>query len=213
MPEHTTPITAFPRPEIPSPPLSRKGNAFRWYFVPLIVFLMGLLAMAQVFLLHLSIRHQRMNSTVVDTVMTIQIKAAVFHLRVEEFLSGGKGEDLKEAIDCMDEAIGLADQVRDLGADWQWWPVSYPTGDPAASGRAEEIKSLLVEFKQVGLQRMKQKRQTGHARIAHRRFDTLFNDLLAKAALLEESFKANRVQTRTKSWRLFSGIYLVWGGW
>ena len=193
------------------PSYSHAVGAFRWYFVPLVVFLMGLLAMAQIFALDLSIRHQRKNSTVVDAVMSIQIETSMFHLRVEEFLSGGKVEKVEEAAACMDEAMELADLVRDLGRDWQGRPVSYPTGDPGASDRAGEIRAMLAEFKRVGLERIQQMQQTGHAPLQHQQFDTLFNDLLAKAALLEESFKANRVMTRTSSARLFLGIYLVWG--
>ena len=212
MSEHSTPVPAVPAPGDPGSAGSRPGSAFRWYFVPLVVFLMGVLAMAQIFALDLTFRHQRLNSTVVDAVMTIQIKAAVYHLRVEEFLSGANGVEIEEATSCMDEAMLLADQVRELGRDWQGRPAAYPTGDPGASDRAGEVKSLLAEFKSVGQERMQQLQQTGHAAIEHPQFDTLFNRILSEAALLEQSFQANRVQTRENMSRLFLGLYLVWGG-
>lgn len=192
------------------PAYSRTGSAFRWYFVPLVVFLMGLLAMAQVLALDLSIRQQRINSTIVDAVMNIQIKASMFHLRVEEFLAGSRA-DVEEALACMDEAMGQADQVQELGRKWQGRPLFYPATDLSASEQAAEVKAMLAEFKRVGLERMQQLRSTGHGPLAHQHFDTLFNDLLAKAALLEERFKANRVMTRKHTARLFIGIYLVWG--
>ncbi|HBG04170.1 MAG: hypothetical protein A2075_22795 [Geobacteraceae bacterium GWC2_58_44] len=204
--ESSSTIPAFPVKGEPG-----RSTAFRWYFVPLIVFLMGLLAMAQVFALHLSIRHQRLNSTVVDAVMEIQIKAAVFHLRIEEVLSGVQGMNVEHAVAGMDEAIRLAEVACGAGQHREGSSVSDLTEDLRAGKQADEIKSLLTTFKAIGLQRMQQMQRTGHGPLAHRQFDALFNDLLAKAALLEQSYKANRVMTRTKSSRLFLGIYLVWG--
>jgi signal transduction histidine kinase len=211
MPEHSRTIPASPDPKNSGPPRARTGSALRWYFVPLIVFLMGVLAMAQVLALDLSVRHQRVNSTVIDAYMAIQIKAAVFHLRVEELLAGGRGVDLEQAISCMGEAIRLADLARDLGEEWQGTGASAPPGSPGTGSEPDQIKPMLTEFKRVGLERVQLMRRTGAHPVEHKQFDTLFNDLLAKSSRLEERFKADRVKTRQSSARLFLGIYLVWG--
>lgn len=211
MSQYSIPISAAPVKGECGVGNARHSTGFKWYFVPLIVFLMGLLAMAQVFALNLSMRHQHLNSTVDNAVMEIQIRAAVFHLRVEEVLSKVKGMDVDLAVTGMDEAIRLAEVVCGAEQHRKGSSVFDLSQNPEASWQADEIKSLLTTFKAIGLQRMQEMQRTGHGPLAHRQFDTLFNVILAKAALLEQSYKADRVKTRQKSAYLFLGIYLVWG--
>jgi signal transduction histidine kinase len=153
---------------------------------------------------------QRLNSTVIDAVMEIQIKTSVFHLRIEEFIAQGKGVDVEPALAGMDQAIRLAGLVGGR-ADGKRRAVFAPTPEIGSGQQAQEIKALLADLKAIGLQRIQQAQLSGSAPLSHRQFDMLFNRILAKAAVLEREYEANRVTTRQKSDRLFSGIYLVWG--
>lgn len=174
------------------------------------VFLIGILALVMLFALHLIFKYQSVNSTVIDAIMEIETNTAIFHLRIEELIGNVPLVEVKGGVSAVDHAIALADELLNGWADSgrRLPPGSLKPRESRA--RLQEIKSLLTEFRQMGLMRVRNHKESGTGSIHDRQFDAVFNKILEKTAFLEQAYKTSRVENRQRMRILFLGIYLVW---
>ncbi len=184
---------------------------WRWSWMPITVFLIGLLSIVQVLWVDRISEKLRIDEGFADALMDAQVNIAVYHLRLEEALYGydSKETDAKVALAALDQAITLIDAILS-GGILEHGRDSAPLTDPELRARAETIKALLVEFKVVGLERL---RSPGSGRIGtvlESRFETIFREALPKSKELEDIIEIQMIKDQKKSMDLFRGILAAW---
>lgn len=189
--------------------MSAHNRSWKWYRMPMTVFMIGILSLVMLLALHLIFKYQRYNSTIIDAIMEMETSAAIYHLRIEESIGGVPLADLRGGVSAVDRAIALADGLL-KGGDYGRILSPGPLKPRESHARVEEIRSLLMEFREMGLERVRQHKESGAGSIDDRQFDAVFNQILGKAAFLEQTYKTSRVENREKMRVLFLGIYLVW---
>lgn len=190
--------------------MSASNRSWKWYRMPMTVFMIGILSLVMLLALHLIFKYQRFNSTIIDAIMEMETNAAIYHLRIEESIGGVPLADLKGGVAAVDRAIALADGLLNGGADYGRISSAGPLKPRESQARMAEIRSLLLEFREMGLARVRHHKESGTGSIGERQFDAVFNQILGKAAFLEQTYKRNRVENRERMRVLFLGIYLVW---
>ncbi|HTR44087.1 MAG TPA: hypothetical protein VMH06_00145, partial [Thermodesulfovibrionales bacterium] len=87
--------------------------------MPITVIMIGMLSIILLLSVNRLRERQRINSTLTEATMRIQINAATFHLWIEESFGGVKYEpqEVGKVLTGVDQAIDLADFVRSGGRD------------------------------------------------------------------------------------------------
>jgi signal transduction histidine kinase len=184
---------------------------WQWRWMPITVFLIGLLSIVQVLWVDRISEKLRVDEGFAYALMDAQVNIAVYHLRLEEALYGydSKETDAKDAFAALDQALTLVDAILSGGV-LEHGKDSAPLTDPELRARAEAIKALLVKFKVVGLERL---RNPGSARIGsvlESRFEMIFKEALPKTKELEDIIEIQIIRDQKKSRDLFRGILAAW---
>jgi signal transduction histidine kinase len=184
---------------------------WQWRWLPITVFLIGLLSIIQILWVDRISEELHVDEGFADALMDAQVNIAVYHLRLEEALYGydSKETDTRDALAALDKAITLVDAILS-GGILEHGRDSAPLTDPALRARAEAIKALLVEFKVVGLERL---RTPGSARIGsvlESRFETIFKEALPKTKELEDIIETQMTRDHKTSRDLFRSILAAW---
>jgi signal transduction histidine kinase len=186
---------------------SRKWN----YLMPMTVLLIGILSIALLFAIYRIRVYQHINSVLNNAVLHVEVDTAIFHLKIEEILSGETSENIQIAIVRMDNAIKLSEAISNGGpVDSEEEPVSGMVKMLGLHAQSEEMKSLLLSFKNQALWRLRNPQERGPGSDADEQFDKMFNQILEKTAAIENVCKTNRDEYQLKSKRLVHGIYLLW---
>jgi signal transduction histidine kinase len=178
--------------------------------MPMTVFLIGVLSMVLILSLRLIFEAQRDNSNIVDAIMGMETNTAIYHLRIQEFVGGVPQADVEGGVSAVDHALVLADGLLNGGANSRFGLFSRPLKPWEWRARLLEIRSLLMEFRQLGLLSVSNPRESGAGSVHDRQFDVLFNRILEKTTFLEHLYKESRIENRQRMRILFIGIYLVW---
>ena len=185
----------------------RKEWQRQWYWMPTAVLLIGMFSITLlVWVSHLSER-QRINSLIIDAIMDIQINVSTGHLWLEEAVGGDATAG--EALADMDRAIGLANAVLNGGRS-EHGLIPEPLKDPQLRVRAEAIRSMLMKFKMLAQERLRNPEKGAIASILDQQFDAVFKEILGKASNLEDGIEINMASDRTKSARIFLYILVAW---
>src|SRR5574341_1433125 len=184
---------------------------WRWRWMPITVFLIGLLSIVQVLWVDRISEKLRVDEGFADALMDAQVNIAVYHLRLEEALYGydSKETDAKVALAALDQAVTLVDAILN-GGILEHGSDSAPLTDPVLRARAETIKALLVEFKVVGLERLRTPGSGRIGTILESRFETIFKEALPKTKELEDIIEIQMIRDQKKSRDLFRGILAAW---
>ena len=186
---------------------SRKWN----YWMPMTVFLIGILSIALLFAVYRIRVYQHINSVLNNAVLHVEVNTAIFHMQIEEYLSGDTTVNIQDTIAQLDKTIKLAEAISNGGPiDSEQISVSGMVKMLGLQARAEEMDSLLKSFKNLALWRLQNMPERGPGSDADKQFDTMFNELLEKAAAIENTCKTNRDENLLKSKRLVQSIYLLW---
>jgi len=189
-------------------PGSKKLKQYSW--MPITVFLIGMLSIVQILWVDRISEQLHIDEARIDMVMDAQIKTAMYHLRLEEVLSGydAKETDAKEAFAAVDQAMTQMDALsRALLARSM---DSEPMTDPALNARAEAIKALLMEFKTAGAKRLQNPKQQWIGSALERKFEKIFKEALRKMRDLQDILALQGVRNQNKARRLFRGILAAW---
>jgi signal transduction histidine kinase len=183
----------------------------QWSWMPITVFLIGLFSIAQVLWVDRIGERLRIDNSLVDALMNAQINIAVYHLRLEEALYGydPKEMDAKASLAALDQAIALVDVTRN-GGILEHGRDSDQLTDPALRARAEEIKTLLAEFKVIGLERLRNPGKAGIGTVLERRFEANFKEALRKTKGLEDIIEVQMIRNQKKTRDLFRGVFAAW---
>ncbi len=179
------------------------------YRIPTLVLLLGMLSVALLIWTHEITETQRENFALVDALEHIQKRTFMFHLRLEEAISG----DTKVAMDSLwgeiDDAMRVADAILNggevvMGLTIQRLP------NPHQRAAVAEIAVALNNFKSVALQRY-QRTQFGeiHSEV-EQHFHDAFQEAWNKTGRFETEAEMDYVAAHASSRRLFWAILLVW---
>ena len=190
--------------------MSDSGKIWQMYWMPISVFFIGVLSIILLLWVERISNKLHVDEVLIDAVMDVQIHTAKAHLRIEEIVSGKPEVDVKTATAEADQAIRLISVVLDGGkAENDDWIVE-PLKDPGLRARANAIKSLLLEFKAVGLERLNVPERPAKAQAVYQRFHSLFKEILGETKQLEDIIEKDEAENQNKSRRLFLGIPAIW---
>jgi len=187
--------------------MSGSRKPWQWYWMPTAVFLIALSSIVLLLWAGRMSERQRINTLIIDAVMDVQINASTGHLWLEEAVTGDDTAD--EALADMEQAINLI-TVALNGGKSEHGMIPEPLNDPELRAPAEELRSLLVNFKLLGRERLQNPGKGGVASNLDQQFDAAFKEILDKAGMLEGLIEKKNAGGRAKSGRLFLGILSGW---
>ena len=132
----------------------------RIYWTPIVVFVLGLLSIVLLLWIDRVSEGERINFSLADVLMDIQIKAATSHIWLEEAISGDvivdfekfSGEtDIEKVSGQIDQAIRLAEAALNGGRSEHGLPIK-PLKDLKLRKRVEDMYPLLTQFKTLAQQ-------------------------------------------------------------
>lgn len=180
-------------------------------WMPATVFLIGVFS---IFLLLSSswLSKKQHNSFLIeDALMDAQIRVASFHVRLEELLRGDvSGVGDADIWQKMEEAVSLVDATLN-GGPAEHGQIIEPIKDQGLRDRAADIKSLLVEFRNIALELMKEPGWAGSGTPEEERFHAIYKAILAKASALESVLEEENIRNQIRQEQLFKSILIVWG--
>jgi signal transduction histidine kinase len=179
----------------------------QWYWMPTAVFLMGMFSIMLLLWVNRISESQRVNSLILDAVMDIQIHVATGHLWLEETVSGDDSH--KEALSELDQAINLA-VVAVNGGKSEHGFIPEPLKAPKLRAQAEAIRSMIVKFRKLALERLQNPEKGGVGSLLDQQFDAAFKEILKKAGALEDLIEESSTRYREQSARIVLHILSVW---
>ncbi|MBC7961563.1 MAG: sensor histidine kinase [Steroidobacteraceae bacterium] len=186
---------------------TRKWN----YLMPMTILLIGILSVALLFGVYRIRVYQHINSVLNNTILHVEVNTAIFHMQIEEFISGDTTVNITDAIARMDKSIKLAEAISYGGPiDSEQESLSGMVKMLGLQAQAEEMTSLLKSFKNLALWRLQSSRERGIGSDSDQQFDAMFNQILEKTVIIENVCKTNRDDYLLKSKRIVHGIYLLW---
>ncbi len=181
----------------------------RWYIAPLVVLVIGIVAVGLMVWRERLGQLQQNNSLQVEALMDIQINAAQFHLWIEQYIAGDPAVDLKEVFADIDGAIALVNSLE-RGGESEHGRVKVPFEDPDMLGKTAELKALLASFREAGASRLETPALSRTGTPGDKLFDDIYKKILADTGSLEDMVEAQRTITRAKSHRISQGIIVGW---
>jgi signal transduction histidine kinase len=179
--------------------------------MPMTVVLIGMLSIIQFYTVSRIRVYQHINSVLNNAILHVEVNTAIFHLKIEEFISGDTTENIQGAITLMDKTIKLAEAISNGGPiDSERESVSGIVKMLGLQARAEEMNSQLKSFKNLALWRLQSIDERGAGSDSDQQFDAMFNQILEKTAAIENVCKTNRDEYLQRSKRLVHSIYLLW---
>ena len=189
--------------------LSGTRKSWQWYWMPTTVFLIGLLSIILLMWADRVNGRLRVDSVIVDAIMDVQIHTATGHLWLEEAVARDIDVKKEDVTADLDQAIKLVDVTLHGGeAEHDW--IMEPLKDPELRARAQVIKSLLIQFRTLGMVRLQNPEISGIGSVADRQFDAVFLEILSKARKLEDIIEISKAGDQEKARRLFLGILITW---
>jgi signal transduction histidine kinase len=186
------------------------GLVNKWrYWLSSSVLLIGGISIALLIWVDLINERLDTDDILVDAIMDVEINIATVHLWLEQAIAGDTEVDVKKVMADLDHAINLMDATL-IGGESENNFISVPLQDPERRVSAEEIKTLLVRFRMMALERLRSPEKSGISSASDRQFDTVFKEVLRKARELEEIIERGKKRNYDKSRRLFSGILVIW---
>lgn len=177
------------------------------YWIPAAVLLLGMTSIVLLLWSERLAQRQRTDFLLADALMDVQMHIATFHLRLEEHMDGKATIDINEVWGELDKAVRLVGVILQ-GGEAEHSMLLDPLEDKALRVRAEEIRSSLLEFRQIATERLTVKAGIGTAIEEH--FDNAFVNILNKTYALESLLEAENSRFVAESKKLFNGILFTW---
>lgn len=191
-------------------PIACGGEHFRqWGRTILVLFLLVALSIVLLLWTHRLGERHRDNHVLLNALMDVQIHAAKFHLWLEKYLEDDRTIDIMTAGQDMEECLRQLNAILSGGMT-EHGLIRAPLVDPDFRAQAEDIKSLLVKFKESASERLRDPAKSRAGSEADRRFDEIFETILTRAFSLETSIQGVNERDHLKAERLFWSILFVW---
>ena len=182
----------------------------RWYWMPAIVCVLGVLSVATLIWIDQISQRQRMHFGFANALMNLRRRAAMSHLWLEESIAGGKnGNALERAWSDLREATRLSEILLN-GGESEHGLIVPPLKDPDLRKRAEDLGRLLSEWDMNARERYGRPEAGREGSVLENRSDEIFDDLQRRAEELETFVKEEHASDYANSRRLTFGIILAW---
>ncbi len=188
--------------------VGRKGRE-RWYLMPAVLAAFSILPIILLLWVDRISERLRNDSDIEDAIMDMQIHTATFHLWLEEALTGNVAVTIKDAFASLDQAMNLVD-VTLAGGESEHKRISKPLVEPDLRVRAEEIKSLLIKVRILGLERQQKSDKSGSGSVLEHQFHAVFMEVLGRARALEDIIERNEAKNLADFRRFLLGILIMW---
>ena len=192
--------------KVPAPVLIR---SWRRQIMPVAVLMLGVSSIFLLLWVNRISERQLVNSAHIDALMDVETHTATVHLWLEEAIYGDTDVDVKKQLSDLNKAINLVNVILE-GGRTEHCEVVRPMKDPVARAEANALKSLLYRFKEIGLVRLKDPQSAQIGSPLDQRFDRVFDEIIGKAAGLEDMFEAQRARDHAEAQNLFLGGVIAW---
>jgi len=182
----------------------------RWYWMSATVFLVGIISIVLLLWVeHISSR-LHVQEMLMDAIKDVQIHTATAHLRLEEIIRGEPEVDVDTALAELDQAIYLSNVILDGGEAENDDLIEESLNDPERRSSAEEIRSLLIEFRALGKVRLQESTGSEKGLALYQQFHSIFREVLSRTRQLEDSIEKDEAKNQKKSRHLFLFIPTIW---
>ncbi|MEE9543824.1 MAG: sensor domain-containing diguanylate cyclase [Thermodesulfobacteriota bacterium] len=175
---------------------SRPKKDRYWIKMPVFIFTFGLVAIIMVLMMN-RIRHgQHRNTLLIHSVQSIEVEASLFHLWLEEYLTGDRSITVEDIMSRIDRALKFSEGILD-GDETE-----FGQGlDPEDRLLAESIKERIAYLKEMGNARLVARNVSGVNSLIDNAFDQYFyetlteNKALVSRLVLKNKTQAERADT------------------
>lgn len=187
---------------------SRKISS-RWHWIPIAVFVLGVLSIALLIGMKEISKGQRENAALADVIMDFQIKTALVHLWLEEALTEDVAADMEMARSNLADAVKLSEMILHGGKS-EHGQIIRPPRSPDFLKKAEKAAVLLSQLKAIAEIRYSQPVLARIGSDLDEHFDQVFEELHGTIKELEDSVERKEASDYAKVTRLFFAIFFVW---
>lgn len=180
----------------------------QWSLMPTIFLALGSVSIAILIWAYGISAKQRVDFKLADVLTDIQIRGASCHFRLEEALAGRNESEIHKVWEDLDWTIGLLDVVLSGGESDGL--VMEPMEDSTLRGEIEEIKALLVQFKESAGKLYSQRGTSSRDPLMDQELNRLYSQVMERSRVLEEVFEKSLFTSHTRLARYSSGILIVW---
>ena len=114
------------------------------------IFLIGILSIVLLFAIYRIRVYQHVNTILNNSILHVEVDTAIFHMQIEEFISGDTTVNIQDAIAQLDKTIKLAEAISSgEPIESEQESVSGMVKLLGLQARAEEIRSQLSAFKNL----------------------------------------------------------------
>jgi signal transduction histidine kinase len=177
--------------------------------MPTTIFCIGMLSIVLLLWAGWISEKQRSIAGFVDTIMDVQIRTATSHLSLEEAIAGDTQVDVEKVTVDIDQAIKQSNLFCDEGK-YEFKRIATPFADQDQPVQGEEIKSLLVKFKMLGLARLRSPAHTGLGTSMDSEFHNTYKEILTKSRILEDKVRTDHAANQKKSRHIFLSMLVIW---
>lgn len=181
----------------------------RIYWLPLTVFIVGLLSLTMLIGLNRINERQSRNYDVCDVLMDIQIKIQSTHILVDEIIFGDAPIDIEKVSVEIDLAISLAEALLKGGKSEHGKPLQ-PLDDSKLRKRVGDIYLWLTQFKTFSLQRITDLKMARTSPDLYEHFHATSSKIQDEAEALEVVLEKKQIISQARANRLHLGIFLAW---
>ena len=178
-------------------------------WVPTVVLILGVLSTGMVLWTHHIIEQQWMSFDHVKAVMDLRITTATFHLGLEEAMTTGNLEVIEKILPDLDTAVNLSHALVYGGESERGAPLP-PFVDPRLRRHAEEIASLLAEYKEITLRRIADPKASPIGSPLDQQEDAAFRKLHETAQALEIMAEKSLADEYAKTDHLLLAVVFTW---
>ncbi len=184
-------------------PVRDKG----WMWIPLFILIFGMVAILLVSMMNSTRHSQRRDALLISSLMKVETETSLFHLLLEEYITGDIGIEPKFIFLHIEEALHLSESI--LNGDEDEYGRIYEAGDLVMAGNLKERVSYL---KTIGIARLKDKEASGAQSLIDQAFDSYFDKTVSLnrelVSRLTNTYEASANKADT-FFRIIIGVLVV----
>jgi signal transduction histidine kinase len=181
----------------------------QWHWMPFVVILIGIFSIVLlIWVSRISVKLVN-NELLVDALMDIQINAARYHVRLEEFISGVASSDVNQASAVLDKSMTLVDLILN-GGETEYERFMEPLKNTKLRSRVKAIKSLLFRLNSLGLERLQVIGKPKIDSVLEPQFEAVYRETLRKTGDVEEIVEKDEAENEKVSRRIYISIIVIW---
>lgn len=179
------------------------------YQAPIVLLTLGVLSiLLLLWTSHESERQAAQHLELEDAVHGLEVAVSTFHLWLEEYLTGDPSIEIGEIWRDLDRFIELALPVAGGGSPGAGDAASAPLREPRLRRQVEALRTRLVEFKNLSVERYRSGAGVGTE--MDKSFDLLFGQVLAESRKLGWALVEHSRRSQERSHRRLVAVVGVW---